>query len=132
VLPLNTALHNYKNSSKNYHNHYIYYILMGGVFLGALWAIEREVRQCQRLINHLLWHTDDEIHTKDSLARFFRFHDDVELQLDRLVDLDILKKAESGAYTVSKNQLVHEAIKLINERDRTARNLVDSVLSHFF
>jgi hypothetical protein len=104
---------------------------MGGVFLGAFWAIEREVRQCQRLINHLLWHTD-EIHTTDSLARFFRCHDDVELRLDRLVDLDILQRTESGAYLVSKNQLVHEAIKRINERDRTARNLVNSVLSHFF
>jgi len=104
---------------------------MGGVFLGALWAIEREVRQCQRLINHLLWHTD-EIHTKDSLARFFRCPDDVELRLDRLVDLDILQRTGPEAYTVSKNQLVHEAIKRINERDRTARNLVDSMLSHFF
>ncbi|MFX1465903.1 MAG: hypothetical protein ACFFA5_05475 [Promethearchaeota archaeon] len=99
--------------------------------MGTFWAIEREVRQCQRLINHLLWHKD-KIHTKDSLARFFPCHNDVELRLDRLVDLDILQRTESGSYTVSKNQLVREAIKRINERDRTARNFVDSFLSHFF
>ncbi len=130
MLPLIIALHNYKSSSKNYRNYSTYYILLGGVFLGAFWAIEREVRQCQRLINHLLWHTE-KIHTKDSLARFFRYSDDVELRLNRLVDLDILQRTESGVYTVSQNQLVHEAIKSINERDRTARNLVNSVLSHF-
>ena len=131
MLPLNIALHSYKSSSKNYHNHYTYYLLMGGVFLAALWAIEREVRQCQLLMNHILWHTD-KIPTKDSLARFFRCHDDVELRLDRLVELDILQKTKSGAYTVSQNQLVHDAIKRNNKKDRAARNLVDYLLSHFF
>ena len=98
--------------------------------MGAFWLIEREVRQCQRLINHILWH--GEIHSTDSLARFFRSHDDVELQLDRLVELDILQKTESGAFTVSQNQLVQDAIKRINEKDRAARNLVDYLLSNYF
>jgi hypothetical protein len=98
--------------------------------LGAFWLIEREVRQCQRLINHILWH--GEIHSTDSLARFFRNQDDVESHLERLVEIDILQKTESGAFKVSENQLVQDVIKRINEKDRAARNLVDYLLSHFF
>ena len=98
--------------------------------MGVFWLIEREVRRYQRLINHILWH--GEIHSTDSLVRFFRNQDDVESQLDRLIELDILQITESGAFKVSQNQLVQDAIKRINEKDRAARNLVDYLLSHFF
>ncbi len=102
---------------------------IGGLIMGAIWLIEREVKQYQRLINHLLWHTD-EIHTTVSLSRFFQSQDDIDSRLARLVKLGILQKTESGAYNLSQNQLVLKVIKRINEKDRAARNLVDYLLSH--
>jgi hypothetical protein len=78
----------------------------------------------------MLWRKDQS-HTEESLARFFRGQD-VKLQLEGLINLGILEQELSGEYVLSQDQVIQDAIKRVNDRDRAARNLVDCVLSQLF
>ena len=74
----------------------------------------------------------EQIHTENSLSRFFRGQD-VKSHLDRLVNLGILEKQVSGGvYTLSDDKSIHDIIKRVNEKDRVARNIVNGVLSQIF
>ena len=99
--------------------------------MGDVGAIEHAIKRWQRLINHILWNKE-QIHTENSLSRFFRGQD-VKSHLDRLVNLGILEKQVSGGvYTLSDDKSIHDIIKRVNEKDRVARNFINGVLSQIF